>query len=326
MNPFRLMKCLSNRNEKGIALLLVLWVLILLMTVIVSFSYLARTELEAGYQFNKRLKEEMLLEGAINQAIIEIIYALGNPDSEDAWELNGITQDYGTEEDGITITIRPEASKVDLNRSSDVILKGILSSLGVDAETSDIIVDSILDWRDRDDLHRLNGAENDYYQSLEKPYNCKNADFDSIYELLLVRGVTRDLFYGRKGNPGLRDFLTVHSTSGKIDVNTASREVLLALPGMDQTMADEIIRRREERPFANLAELKDIIGEIYAGVSPYISIGRTSTYEITARMKKTGYGITVTVDVAGHDYHIRYWQKPARIMKENKGRNQNEDI
>ncbi len=319
-------KPLTCRNDRGIALLLVLWVLILLMTIIVSFSYLARTELEAGYQFNKRLKEEMLLEGAINQAILETIYAIRNPDSEDAWQLNGTPLDYGTNEDGITIIIRPEASKVDLNRSSDVILRGILTSLDVDAETSDIIVDSILDWRDRDDLHRLNGAENDYYQSLEKPYSCKNADFDSIYELLLVRGITRELFYGNKDRPGLRDFLTVYSSNGKIDMNTASREVLLALPGMDQTMAEEIIRRREERPFANMAELKDVIGEIYAGVAPYISIGRTSTYEIMARMKKSGYGISATVDVIGQDYRIRYWRKPAGTLKVSKGKNRNEDI
>jgi general secretion pathway protein K len=74
-----------------------------------------------------------------------------------------------------------------------------LTNLGVEGEARDIIVDSILDWRDADDFYRIHGAENDYYQSLKEPYRCKNGNFDSIEELLLVRGITPALFYGRKG-------------------------------------------------------------------------------------------------------------------------------
>ena len=55
-----------------------------------------------------------------------------------------------------------------------------------------------MDWRDPDDFYRLNGAENDYYHSLSEPYECKNGDLDTIEELLLVRGVTTELYYGIK--------------------------------------------------------------------------------------------------------------------------------
>ena len=92
-----------------------------------------------------------------------------------------------------------EAGKVNINLVSESTLRKIIGQLGLEGEARDIVVDSILDWRDPDDFSRLNGAENDYYQSLKEPYYCKNGNLDSIEELLLVRGVTPDLFYGRKG-------------------------------------------------------------------------------------------------------------------------------
>ena len=81
---------------------------------------------------------------------------------------------------------------------SEGLLRKIIGNLGLEGETRDIVVDSILDWRDPDDFYRVNGAENEYYQSLKEPYNCKNGHLDSIEEFLLIRGITPDLFYGRK--------------------------------------------------------------------------------------------------------------------------------
>ncbi len=304
------------KSEKGIALLLVLWALILLMTVIASFAFLTRTELEAGFHFKRRIKADFLLEGAINRAIAEIMYAQRNPDAEDVWDLNGTPNYYRADNRKITVIISPEASRVDLNRSSDVILRGLLASIGVDAEKADTIIDSILDWRDADDLHRLNGAENDYYQSLEPPYSCKNGDFDSVYELLYVKGVTEDIFFGSENKPGIRDFLTVNAGTAKIDINTAPIEVLLALPGMDRSHAEEIIRKRTEQVFKNMAEVKDTVGDIYAGIAPYIQLGRTNIYSVTANDQEINYGIRAVVMVSGNDFHIQRWEKP--IIKRKK--------
>ena len=78
-----------------------------------------------------------------------------------------------------------------------------------------------MDWRDKDNLHRLNGAEDDYYLSLPQPYKCKNGDFTSIEELLLVRGVTPEIFYG-----GLKDMVAVYQdkeTGPVSDIQKKSR-------------------------------------------------------------------------------------------------------
>ena len=109
-----------------------------------------------------------------------------------------------------------------------------------------MIVDSIQDWRDPNEEHRLNGAESDYYLGLPVPYRSKNADFDSVDELLQVKGVTRALLYGRPEAPGLAEHLTVFGTNA-VHVNTASPVVLRAL-GFAPAEVDVLIGRR---PYAD---------------------------------------------------------------------------
>jgi hypothetical protein len=87
---------------------------------------------------------------------------------------------------------------LNINSISESLLRKIIGNFGLEGEARDMVVDSILDWRDPDDFYRINGAENDYYRSLKEPYDCKNGNLDSIEELLLVRGVTPELFYGKK--------------------------------------------------------------------------------------------------------------------------------
>ena len=117
-------------------------------------------------------------------------------------------------------------------------LRRIFTNLGVEEPSKAILVDSIMDWRDPDDLHRLNGAENDYYMGQSPPYRCKNGPLDSLEELLLVRGVTPELLFGTdrnrngapdpgegddgSGTPGDRGwsaYLTVYTRERNIDSN-----------------------------------------------------------------------------------------------------------
>ena len=102
------------------------------------------------------------------------------------------------------------------------------------------IVDAILDWRDADHIKRLNGAERDYYRSA-RGYDPKDGFFDSVQELLLVKGVTADLFYGIDGRPGLRDVVSVFCKLDKINMNSVTSPVLQAL-GVEAPDADEMVQ------------------------------------------------------------------------------------
>lgn len=120
--------------------------------------------------------------------------------------------------------------------------------------------DAILDWVDSDDDPRPNGAESDYYQSLVTPYPCKNAPFTSVEELLLIRGITPELYFGNidMQQLPLSELCTVHGhRSGRINVNTAEAETLTAIGDALGTpgLADLVLEERQRMPFQNNLDL-----------------------------------------------------------------------
>jgi general secretion pathway protein K len=186
-------------------------------------------------------------------------------------------------------------------------LRKIMTNLGLQAEARDIVVDSILDWRDPDDFIRVNGAENEYYQSLREPYDCKNGDFDSVEELMLVRGITPELFYGQrviskegeevKEEPiGLKDIFSLYAQGEQIDINSASLPVLRVVLNLPLEVCRQVIRARAEKGFENFLDLLQRVPELssfsaevqklilFTTVTPY--------YTIEARGKaKEGGGV-----------------------------------
>jgi general secretion pathway protein K len=117
----------------------------------------------------------------------------------------------------------------------------------LDPEKVSSLIDTIKDWIDLDNEVTGFGAENEYYQGMEKPYSCKNAPLELLEELLLIKGVTRNLFYGTKEKPGISYYLTTHG-DGKININTADPLVLRSLSDqMDQEMVEEMLAYREDK-------------------------------------------------------------------------------
>jgi hypothetical protein len=146
--------------------------------------------------------------------------------------------------------ITDETARLNLNRLTPALLDRLLLLLGVEKTARDIIVDSVQDWRDPDEEHRLNGAESDYYLALPTPYRSKNGDFDDVDELLQVRGVTPALLRGRPDAPGLGDYLSI-AGSGTMNVNTVSPTVLRTL-GFADAEVELLVARR---PYPDLAQL-----------------------------------------------------------------------
>jgi general secretion pathway protein K len=170
------------------------------------------------------------------------------------------------------VRVMSEAGKININMASDNLLRKVIGNLGLQGEARDIVVDSILDWRDPDDFYRVNGAENDYYQSLKEPYYCKNGNLDSIEELLLVRGVSPELFYGRKGTKkgeevktygvGLKNIFSIYSPGGQIDINSASPVVLRFVLGIPEEISRLIVKAREEKGFESIQDLRQRVPEL----------------------------------------------------------------
>lgn len=99
----------------------------------------------------------------------------------------------GEEIDEPLYGIADEASRINLNVASEEVL---MKLNGMTQE----IVRAILDWRDADDQPLEMGAESEYYATLIPAYQPRNGPFETLHELLFVKGVTEELFYGEDLN------------------------------------------------------------------------------------------------------------------------------
>jgi len=213
---------------------------------------------------------------------------------------------------------------VNINTVTRPLLERALELLGTDAMGSSTILDSIEDWRDRDSNPRVNGAESDYYLNLSPPYVAKDGPFDDISELLLVRGVTQELYWGPEGTnrntsavsgpitsrpdvsavrSGPAGLVDLFNTLGRpqINLNTAPREVLQLLPGVDEHLASEIIRLRngldgvpgteDDTPFHSPGELINVSGmspQLVAGLGAFCGV-HSFTFEARVNVEINQY-------------------------------------
>lgn len=307
-----------NKNifsQKGIALFTSLWILTILMVIVLSFTYMTRTETLASLAFRQGIEKKFLAEAGVERGIMELFYRKmyrGQTtilEGMEVWKTDGSPYTVKTEDGYYIIRLTDEAGKVDINRTPEVILRNLLANLGLKLEDVDIIADSIMDWKDEDDLHRLNGVESDYYMSLSNPYKAKNADFDTLEELLLVKGITPEILYGNNGKKGIFDFLTVNSKNERINVNAAPKEVLMAT-GITPEIADAIISSRGNTEGLNLQELG-----VPPEASKYLTSGDSNTCTIDAvgfkGNEKTGYAVRATVTITSNDkYKYVYYKSP----------------
>jgi len=157
---------------------------------------------------------------------------------------------------GYWVRVVDEGGKINLNQADEASLRQAFVNLGFAVEESETLTDAILDWRDPDSLVRMHGAESDDYLAQRTPYPAKDGPFDTLDELLLVRGVTPALFYGQGGG-GLRDLFSVYSSGGTSGPNllTASALVIRAVTGLDAGMAEDLVNRRGGANSNELASL-----------------------------------------------------------------------
>lgn len=305
--------------------------MVILTVTVFSFSVLTRAEMHSTLAFKDGTEKKLLAEAGVERAIMEIMYRNVNRnqtvilEGKEAWRMDGTAYRGDMGNGGYLVRILDESGKIPLNTLTEttaVILKNLLINLTVSPEDADMIVDSILDWKDPDDLHRLHGAESDYYLSLPNPYRARNAGFETLEELILVRGITPEILYGLDKKKGIMHFLTVHSGWAQINVNAAPREVLAALPGMDAAKADQIIEFRRSAEIHSMNDIRHIIGADNPSLESCISFasaGDSLVYTIEAagykENEKTSYPVKATVIWQDYNncYYV-YYRSPAEIL------------
>jgi general secretion pathway protein K len=252
------------RNDRGFALLAVMLVLALLGVVVTEFAVSMRLEASMVRSYRDGVVATHLAEAAVQQAIREIL----GPGDVQAPDRDGTLVFFralagsafpvrlpklprervalGAGEFSYRIT--DEESRINLNTAAPDRVDRLLTGIGVDKQARDIINDSLQDWKDADDLHRINGAESeDYYLKLPVPYRARNSALQDTAELLQIRGVTREIYRGADGQPGLADVVTVVARD-TVNMNTAPEPVLKAL-GLSGAEVSDITQTRAGQPY-----------------------------------------------------------------------------
>jgi len=337
-------------KQQGIALILVLWIIAILSMMSLEFTYSMRTQLSITRNILDETKAYYLARAGFNLAIIhllvynklrtlkrygkegEVQQTMETEELDWSWIGTGEPKEIDWQEGRLQIKISDEGGKLNINLASQLQLRKLLTITGVAGQERDIIVDSILDWRDTINLHRLNGAEDDYYESLDPPYSCKDGYFDTIEELLYVRGVTPEIFYGTGGEEGeseqpsyqgLAPYITVYPTfphPTAINVNTAPALVLQTIPGITEEVAQLIIMEREREIFSSIDDFwlrvgRQIEGGNFGLIQQRINTSppTTCTIEVTgqptgSQVKRTIRAVIKLRPYSSPPYRVLYWK------------------
>ncbi|MCP3868264.1 MAG: general secretion pathway protein GspK [Gammaproteobacteria bacterium] len=227
---------MKRKSQQGIALIVVLWFIVLLSILALGFSRSVRTEIRIIHNLVEDARARHLAEAAVQKGVFELLH----PDNEDLeLLLYGAENSFDFDGQQLSYAIQNEQGKVDINNATDEVLVNLLTVLGVDSTAAAEITDAIGDWRDENDLRRLNGAELDDYEAAGLETVPTNAPFINIAELQQVMGIDGDLY--RK----MEAHVTVHAFSEGINPLFAGREVLQSLPGVSESEVDEIVASRD---------------------------------------------------------------------------------
>jgi len=338
LNPLRVLD-----DKRGIALLITLTVITLLIAATVELNRRARASVYATAAARDRLiLSQILMSG------VHVAFAMLVEDKKDN-QIDSLQEDWANEEkietllkalelgEGeLTVRISDERSRIQVNAlvnfpegqtfdvHQPIIWRKLLRAAFLDYEHPDesdpvnTIVNSLKDWLDSGDddaITGLTGAESDYYQDLDPPYACRNGPFAHLSEMLQVKGITPELFYGRQDVTGISDYLTISGMSddgsgnftfnGKININTAEIPVLMTLlPEETQDLALAIHEYRLEKSEETFAHdlsdanwYKNVPGAGDLDIAPELITTSSDLFRVEASASLNDQKLTATVVV-----------------------------
>jgi general secretion pathway protein K len=308
------------RSERGTALVLTLLIITTLAGLTIGFSGESGVELTlAGYS-RDGYKAYLIARSAIDagMALLAEDEDLTMDSLNEDWAgLEALAAFYGLEEEGVSVSgdVVDENGKINLNlilneegeidERREEQIRRLFVVLGLREE----MVNPLLDWLDADDVERQDGAEAYYYQSLDEPYPCANAPFLTPGQIFLVKGMGQlERFEGKR----LLDYVTIYS-DGKVNINTASKEVLQCLSeSMDAALAEAIIEFRNDEDFMSIDDLKNVPGiseELFGELSEWITV-KSSIFSMAFNVNCNGAVAGIRSYVVREEGKTRpiYWQ------------------
>ena len=219
-------------GQRGMVLVIVLWIITLLAVMAGGFAYSMRIETRLATSAVERAQARALAEAGMAYALAWQL----DPDAQKQWPPNGDPREWAFGGGRMRIEVTNASGLVNLNNAGPDLLKALLAGAGVDAGERDRLAEAIQDWRDPDDQPMPHGAEGPEYRAAGQ-LGPKNANFESVEELGQVLGVTREL------QERLASATTVFSYESAVNPELAPARVLRALGLDERTVADYVEAR-----------------------------------------------------------------------------------
>jgi general secretion pathway protein K len=259
-------------QQRGFALVTVLWAAMIVALLVQSVLVTGRTEARLAHNREALAQLGAIADAGLNVAILRLL----DPRVEPPVDGSPFTLAFAGQQ--LRLVIQDEAGKIDLNAAQDELLRRLFRSVGADLETASALKDRILDWREPGIGKRLNGAKAPEYRAAGLAYGPRNGPFATVEEVQLVLGMTPELF------AAIAPALTVYSQTRWIDPSFAPPEVLRALPGMDEGAIANLLLARAStsgRPAVMLGHAFTITAE--ADGPGEIHVKRSAVVRLTGR-------------------------------------------
>ena len=258
------------RRQSGVALVLVLWVMTLLAVIAGNFAFSMRGEAQIARNLLVNAQAKSRADAGAQLAWFELMKPSADPQR---WQANGVAHELMMDGTLVRISILDESGKIDLNTAPDELLKALFRYSGLSEEASSTLLNAVLDWRSPGNLRRLNGAKEEQYRAAGKNYGPANAPFETVDELQRVLGMSPDLYRT------LAPALTVYSRQPGINPAFASRDVLLAFPGVNPAAVEQFLVQRQYA-LANGQPVPP-----FAGTGSFAASARSSAYSVRSEAR-----------------------------------------
>ena len=266
--------------QRGMVLVIVLWIVTLLAVVAGGFAYSMRVETRLATSAVERTQARALVEAGVAYALVWQL----DLEAQKQWSPNGDPHDWEFGGGRVRISVADAAGRINLNNADPQLLRQALIAVGVAEAEAENLAAAIADWRDQDDQTQPGGAESAEYRSAGR-VGPKNTSFESVEELQQVLGINRDTAQHLAG------LATTETLVSGINPQLASLAVLRAVTGRDeQTLADYVsTRARAAREGAPPPPLP-------TGDGPsFFSGSRSGVYHIVVTAQ-AGTGATVSAE------------------------------
>jgi general secretion pathway protein K len=269
-------KRITPNQQSGAILIIVLWFMVIVTAMVAALASETRLSAQIVYYNKLALQNwnDTLKALAVAQMEVVLMVYRMIPDPPDIplserknklYRFDGrVLEDLAYPiPNTVTVRIYDEAGKINIKQLPPQYMRQLLEKqIGKDPDRIAALLDAWEDWIDKDDLKRANGAEKDYYETLSPPYEPRNdpqGKIETPEELLLIKGfaeafkgVNMDAAFTIYGAQGL-------ANSFRVNINLATREALMLIPGLDEDLVNTILTKRREKEFKNFSDFNEFM-------------------------------------------------------------------